>query len=228
MATTEARLLDLDSGGGLREQSRPSMQRSIVLVSIAFFIVGAVFLAFYDSYAHALLFLVAGVLGMALYHAHFGFTSSFRSLIVAGRGIGIRAQMVMFAIANLVFLPVLLAPSVFGHPVQASVHPVGLSVLAGSILFGIGMQLGDGCASGTLYHIGGGDVRGILTLIGFIVGSVLGTINFTWWQSTPQLGNVYLLQSFGPVGGLLVNLLIMAVVFALVYVLEKRRNGSVE
>ncbi|MCL6632474.1 MAG: YeeE/YedE family protein [Alicyclobacillus herbarius] len=204
------------------------MQRSLVLISIAFFIVGAVFLAMYDSYVHAVLFLVAGVLGIALYHAHFGFTSSFRHLIVSGRGIGIRAQMVMFAIANLICLPVLLQPTLFGHPVQASVHPVGVSVLVGSILFGIGMQLGDGCASGTLYHIGGGDARGLLTLLGFVAGSLLGTINFTWWQSTPQLGNVYLLKSFGPVGGLVVNLLMMAVVFVLVSLLEKRRNGSVE
>jgi uncharacterized membrane protein YedE/YeeE len=229
MATTEANIFDLDTRTNLRqEEKRSPMQRPIVLISIAILILGAVFLAGYDSYTHAVLFLVAGILGVALYHAHFGFTSSFRSLIVSGRGIGIRAQMIMFAITNLLFLPILLKPSILGHPVQASVHPVGVSVLVGAILFGIGMQLGDGCASGTLYHTGGGDIRGILTLIGFIVGSLIGTINFAWWMTTPQFGNVSLIQSFGPLGGLIANFVIMAVVFAIVFFIEKRRNGTVE
>jgi hypothetical protein len=30
--------------------------------------------------------------------------------------------------------------------------PVGISVLVGSFVFGLGMQLGGGCGSGTLLH----------------------------------------------------------------------------
>ena len=43
----------------------------------------------------ALLFLVGGALGMTLYHASFGFTSSWRVFIKERRGRGLRAQMII-------------------------------------------------------------------------------------------------------------------------------------
>ena len=43
----------------------------------------------------------------------------------------------------------------------------------GAFVFGIGMQLGGGCASGTLYTVGGGSTRMLATLGAFIVGSLL-------------------------------------------------------
>ena len=43
----------------------------------------------------ALLFLIGGALGMTLYHASFGFTSSWRVFIKERRGRGLRAQMIM-------------------------------------------------------------------------------------------------------------------------------------
>jgi uncharacterized membrane protein YedE/YeeE len=229
MATPEARIVDLDSRFSLPQADRPeTMQRVWVWVSVLIFLVGFIYIDRAVSFNNAVLFLVAGVLGMALYHAHFGFTSSFRHLIVSGRGIGIRAQMITFALANVLFLPVLLSGHILGHAVKASVYPVGLSVLAGSILFGIGMQLGDGCASGTLYHTGGGDVRGILTLIGFVTGSVIGSAHYAWWMQTPNLGPVSFVQTLGPAGGLVVSFALMALVFAIVWGVEKRRNGRVE
>ena len=46
--------------------------------------------------------------------------------------------------------------------------PVGVSVVVGAFLFGVGMQLGGGCASGTLYTAGGGNTRMLITLIAFM------------------------------------------------------------
>ncbi len=128
--------------------------------------------------------------------------------------------------ANILFLPVL--TGAFGTQAAGSVSPVGLSVLVGAFIFGIGMQLGDGCASGTLYHIGGGDSRGILTLIGFIAGSVIGSAHYTWWMAAPNIGKVSFIQTFGAFGGFLFNLVLLALVFAVTYYIEKRRHGKVE
>lgn len=228
MATPEARIVDLESRLSLTRPEGDTAQRIWVLISLALFVIGFIYIDQAISATHALLFLVAGVLGMALYHAHFGFTSSFRNFLVSGRGVGLRAQMIMFALVNLLFLPVLVHSQVLGHAVKGNVFPVGLSVLVGSILFGIGMQLGDGCASGTLYHTGGGDVRGILTLIGFVIGSLIGSAHYSWWMQTPNVGAVSLIQTLGPAGGLVVNLLIMAGIFAIAWAVERRRNGSVE
>ena len=59
--------------------------------------------------------------------------------------------------------------------------PVGVSVMVGAFIFGIGMQLGGGCASGTLYALGGGSTRMLVTLLFFIVGSVVGVTHLAWW-----------------------------------------------
>ncbi len=102
------------------------------------------------------LFLLGAMLGLVLYHAAFGFTSAWRVFIADRRGAGLRAQMVMLAVAVLLFFPVLVAGTLFGEPVRGLVSPVGVSVIFGAFLFGIGMQMGGGCASGTLYTVGGG------------------------------------------------------------------------
>ncbi|MDP4086681.1 MAG: YeeE/YedE family protein [Bacillota bacterium] len=214
---------DSDKGAHKQKANLP-----LTVISLGIIVSGFFFLGQTVSYTQAFLFLVTGVMGLTLYHAHFGFTSSFRHLIVSGRGIGIRAQMIMFIVANLLFLPLLLRGSILGHQVVGNVSPVGLSVLVGSILFGIGMQLGDGCASGTLYHTGGGDIRGILTIIGFIVGSVIGSKDFSWWMSTPNIGPVSFIQSFGALGGIFVSFILIGILFFIVYSVEKRRYGKVE
>lgn len=125
----------------------------------------------------SVLYLLGAVLGLVLYHAAFGFTSAFRVFIADRRGEGLRAQMLMLAVAVLLFFPALSTGSVFGQPVQGYVFPIGISLLFGSFIFGVGMQLGGGCASGTLYTAGGGSVRMLLTLAAFIVGSTLGAAN---------------------------------------------------
>ena len=73
----------------------------------------------------------------------------------AGRLLTAVLNLVMLAIAVMLFFPVLSAGSIFGQPVHGNVSPVGVSLLFGAFIFGIGMQIGGGCASGTLYTVGG-------------------------------------------------------------------------
>jgi uncharacterized membrane protein YedE/YeeE len=124
----------------------------------------------------ALLFVTGTALGIVLYQSLFGFTSAFRVLLADGRSAGFRAQMIMLGAACLLFFPALGAGSLWGQPVTGFVSPVGVSVAVGSFLFGVGMQLGGGCASGTLFSVGGGSTRMVLTLLFFIVGSVVGVV----------------------------------------------------
>jgi uncharacterized protein len=100
------------------------------------------------SWRQSVLFLIGALAGLVLYHAAFGFTSAWRVFISDRRGAGLRAQMLMLAATCIVFFPLLAAGSAFGQPVRGSIAPPGLSVLAGAFIFGIGMQLGGGCASG--------------------------------------------------------------------------------
>lgn len=188
---------------------------------------GAVWLSVSVSAAQAALLLVGVAAGMALYHAAFGFTSSWRALIAHGRGAGVRAQMVMLAVTTAVFVPLMAKGTIFGHLVQGSVAPVGVPVIVGAFLFGIGMQLGGGCASGTLFSAGGGSVRMYLTLVAFIVGSVIGLYDAPRWEHAPALPPISLLRTYGPVGALAVTGVVCAAIYLLAHRVERRRHGAV-
>ncbi|HCT04430.1 MAG TPA: hypothetical protein DIW86_03590, partial [Pseudomonas sp.] len=77
------------------------------LVAFIFLVLGAVFLQTSVGAHQVLLLVVGAALGLTLYHAAFGFTSAWRVFINDRRGAGLRAQMVMLAVAVLLFFPAL-------------------------------------------------------------------------------------------------------------------------
>lgn len=92
----------------------------------------------------AALFLVGAGCGLVLYHSLFGFTTAFRVLVTSGDTRGLRAQLWMFAVATLLFAPMLATGQGFGAAAGGAVAPVGVSVAVGAFVFAIGMQLGGG------------------------------------------------------------------------------------
>lgn len=194
-------------------------------VSLLLIVLGAWYLAQAVSPRQAALYVVGALLGVSLYHAAFGFTSAWRVFIADGRGAGLRAQMLMLAVGVALFFPALSAGTLFGNPVTGLVQPAGTSVIVGAFIFGIGMQLGGGCASGTLYTVGGGSTRMIVTLIGFIAGSLIGTAHMPFWTALPQLKPISLVSTLGLAPALLLNWAVFALIVAVTVVVEKRRHG---
>src|SRR5262245_29409148 len=127
-----------ESGAPVHSNMGPAAVAGLTILAGAFYLNAAI------SGKQSLLFLVGVAAGVVLYHAAFGFTSSWRHFIVSGRGEGLRAQMLMLAVTCAVFFPLLGRGQVFGTTLRGSVSPIGVSVLAGAFLFGIGMQLGGG------------------------------------------------------------------------------------
>jgi uncharacterized membrane protein YedE/YeeE len=194
-------------------------------LAVALLLGGAFLLAQSYGWRQGALYLLGGALGITLYHALFGFTSAFRVFIADRRGAGLRAQMLMLAIAVLLFYPALAQGSLFGTPIRAEAGPLGVSVAFGAFLFGIGMQLGGGCASGTLFTAGGGNTRMLVTLAAFIAGSAIGAAQLPWWDATPHLKPVLLIDALGWAPALAVSLVAFAAVAVLTAVLERRRHG---
>ena len=71
------------------------------------------------------------------------------------------------------------------------------------------MQLGGGCASGTLYSAGGGSVRMLFTLVAFIAGSVVGTAHAGWWGRLPEFAPLSIVALWGPLVALAVTLSVL-------------------
>jgi len=148
----------------------------------------------------AALVLVGAGIGAALLRTSFGFAGAFRSLVEHGDAAGFQAHAAMLALASLLMLPMLAQGSLFGVAMHGEATPVGVGFGVGALLFGAGMQIGGGCASGTLFSLGGGNGKLIGTVAGFVLGSALGAWSMGFWWSLPALPGATLqgLVGFGP------------------------------
>ena len=175
----------------------PKIQGPVVGVACVLFAGGALALSVPYGWRHAALFVLGGALGLVLYHAAFGFTAAFRALVAVGDTRGLRAQMLMLAVATVLFAPMLRAGTVFDQDVAGAVAPAGLSVLIGACVFAIGMQLAGGCGSGCLFHLGSGTASMLVALVGFAAGSLVATEHAAFWRTLPSLGAVSLGDTIG-------------------------------
>ena len=136
-------------------------------------------------------------------------------------------MILMLAVTVLVFTPLIAQGELFGTNVRGSVAPLNLAVICGAFMFGLGMQLGGGCASGTLFTAGGGNTRMMITLAAFIAGSLLGTWQWHLWQEVPGVPPIALTQSFGSLGGIIGSLILFATVWYATILYEKKKYGEV-
>jgi len=203
------------------------INRKPLWVALLLLLAGALYLLQTVSWRQGALWVIGALLGVTLYHASFGFTQAWRVFVSDRRSAGLRAQMLMLGVGVLLFFPFLAAGTLFGQPVTGFVSPPGVSVLLGAFLFGVGMQLGGGCASGTLFAVGGGNTRMLVTLLFFIVGSVIATANFEWWSALPALAPTSLIKTWGLAPALIANLAVFALIAWGATALEKRRHGHV-
>ncbi len=153
--------------------------------------------------------MTGGLAGFALYHAAFGFTAAWRRMSRERRGAGLRAQMILFAMTCAVTYLLIGYEDITGWNMHPVVMPMGLSSALGAVIFGLGMQLGGGCASGTLFTTGGGSSRMLIVLVFFVLGSVWATAHIPeFWRQLPAITGVpnipgtSLIALFGPIGAL--------------------------
>src|SRR2546425_460678 len=160
------------------------VQVSVATGAAGFLTVGALWLpARYGPRQGAPPLLVGAALGLTLHHAVFGFTAAYRALVTVGDGRGVRAQLLMLAVATVLFAPVLAAGEIFGASVAGAVAPAGVSVLVGAFVFGVGMQIAGGCGWRRVvqgpWPLGVGAV--LLALLNLVTLVVAGTPwSITW------------------------------------------------
>lgn len=202
--------------------------RAPMLVAAGALLVGFLLITQLVDLRQGGLFLIGGLLGATLWHGSFGFTGGWRRMVVEKRGRAMRAQMLMIGVAAIAMIPLLAAGSLGGKALVGAVAPVGVSVLVGAAIFGLGMQLGGGCGSGTLFTVGGGSARMLVTLAFFIVGAVIGTAHLPWWLELPSLPVISLGNSLGVGSAILATLAALGLVALVTALIERRAHGDLE
>jgi uncharacterized membrane protein YedE/YeeE len=150
----------------------------------AFVIMGALIfisLLYYKTnvyYAYLVVYIWFGVAyGMMLQYGRFCFASASRDLFAAGvprMAVGILIALIFFS-----FIQATLSSTNMStfHPA-----PFGIHTLIAGMIFGVGMVLAGGCASGSLYKIGEGNGTSILAaLFGLSIGQAI-FVDVKWFN----------------------------------------------
>jgi uncharacterized protein len=162
-------------------------------------------------------------LGIAFLKAEFSYTASWRLFLTRGEAGGLLGGLIVIAVAALVIVPVAATLPKFG----GAIAPLGPSLLIGAFVFGIGMQLANGCGSGTLYTVGGGSGRMLIALFCFVFGSVFGSLSLPAALALGGIDPVLASDYLGPWGGLAATLISIALAAALIAAVAKRRGANV-
>ena len=172
--------------------------------------------------ASAALILLGFALGVAFLKAEFSFTAAWRRFLVSGEAGGLIGALLLIAVAAIVIVPVAALVPGFG----GAIAPIGPSLIVGAFVFGIGMQLANGCGSGTLYTAGGGSGRMLITLALFIVGSVVGSLHLPAFLALGGIDPVLASAYFGAWGGLAVTLASIAAAALVIAAIARTRGAN--
>ncbi|MFZ7131698.1 MAG: YeeE/YedE thiosulfate transporter family protein [Eubacteriales bacterium] len=166
------------------------------------------------------LYWITGIaFGFILQRSRFCFTSSIRDPYLIGTASLTKAVLIALAITTIGFTAIKYGAFIRGDliPGEEYVRPITLSTALGGILFGIGMVISSGCASGTLMRIGEGFHIQIVTLVFFLLGSLWGIHDLGWWSKIFVFSaeGIFLPDKLGWNGALMIQLLLIAFLYIL-------------
>jgi uncharacterized membrane protein YedE/YeeE len=151
--------------------------------------------------------------GFILQRTRFCFTAALRDPFLTGGTSLAKAVLVALAVTSLGFWAIKFGAFNRGLPIpgQSFVVPISLNTVIGGFIFGIGMVISGGCASGTLMRVGEGFTMQILSLAFFVVGSILGAMTMGWWTVNfiARAKAIFLPDVFGWFGAIAIQLAII-------------------
>lgn len=213
----------------IRTSAKKAPKKSQVPYGIALIAVLAAFGLYLATRSAALgLFWIVGLsFGFILQKSRFCFTASMRDPALTGSTSVTRAVLIAFAFTSIAFTAIKYGAYIKGLPIpgQSYVVPISFATAAGAFIFGIGMVIAGGCASGTLMRVGEGFGMQLISLFFFVIGSLWGAHDFGWWKLNFIVHgpSIFMPDVFGWFGAIVIQLLVIAGLFILADKWENRK-----
>lgn len=180
---------------------------------------------------YSIVWTIGILIGITMQRSRFCFAASFRDPIMVGTTSLFRAVIIALIISTVGF-------SIFQYitignvqnysiaDVPGQIYPVGFHTILGSILFGIGMVIAGGCASGTLIRIGEGYIMQVVVLIGFVIGATLGASHFEFWDKLfiSSSKTIYTPKYIGFIPALIIQIGVLTILYWLANWYDKQNN----
>ncbi len=145
------------------------------------------------------------------------------SSVAVRQGAGLRAHMLMLAVAATLFAPILATGASYGGARRRPPWPPSAAgVLIGAFLFGAGMQIGGACASGTLFAVGSGQSAIVMTLAGFVSAPCSAPTRFVLGRRPAPFADPVSFADTGAgyLGGWLITMATIGAVVAMTYLVH--------
>lgn len=187
------------------------------LMLLAFLLTG---ILFFNESPYQWVFPIGILLGLTLERSRFCFAASIRNPLTIGTTKLLQAVIIALIVSTFGFFILQVLTIDINNfqisEVPGTLRPVGWNTVVGGILFGIGMIIAGGCASGTLLRIGEGFSLQIVVLIAFITGSVLaGVSHYPFWHDLLIEGReiVYLPEVLGFIPALILQITVLGILY---------------
>ena len=187
--------------------------------------------------------LVAGLgFGYTLTRSRFGFAGGIKRIYVRGEGSLTKALLITFAAATLIYGAIQWIASTKGAipaylakhgeaiiPGTQNVFMTNIGTVVGGFVFGIGMIIAGGCASGTLADFGEGEGHAMIAFPLFILGTIPGHYLREIIDRNP-IGKVgvrmHLPQYFGYLGAIVITLGGLLILYGFTKRYENKRKAE--
>lgn len=184
------------------------------------------------QYILGICWIIGIIIGFVLRCSRFCFASAFRDPILLRNTRILRGIIIAMMISTLGFA--VIQANYLGNyggdynAIPGAISSVGLHVVIGAFLFGMGMIMAGGCASGVLMRIGEGHSLQWVVLLGFIIGTVLGAKDYGFWYKLiiSKGKTIYFLEYFDLRLTVIIQLMVLGGLYYAAIRYEKRHKVS--
>ena len=161
----------------MKKKSPQAYLTAVILIAVTAFGLNI----FQHQKSLLLIWLIGLAIGFVLYRSGFCFTTAYSNAVLFRDFSMVRAVLILLFVSLVGIYFIQFYAHLNGGIIPGKLHSVGIHTIAGGFLFGLGMILAGGCASGTLQRIGEGFLLFWFVLCGMVFGSVAGAGHFSWW-----------------------------------------------